>query len=351
MEIRTIDWVNGRIKIIDQTALPHELRYIYIDNVRDLFEAIKIMRVRGAPALGVAAALGVFLALKNSRAKSFAVFLDELDKAASYLWSSRPTAVNLFWGLKRMRDSALGNRKKPISDIKSAILKQALDIMQEDMRICRSIGECGSSLIKHGDRILTICNAGALATVDYGTALGVIYAAQAKNKRPKVYACETRPLLQGSRLTAWELKRKGVDATLICDGTAASLMAQGKIDKVITGADRIARNGDAANKIGTYALAILAHYHRIPFYVAAPLSSFDLRLVTGEDIPIEQRDKSEVANLLGNKIAPAGVKVFNPAFDVTPHRFISAIITEKGIISRPFKNNIGRLIELAGPSS
>jgi methylthioribose-1-phosphate isomerase len=341
MQIRTIDWKNNSIRIIDQTALPAKLRYLELKSVSALWQAIKKLRVRGAPALGAAAALGIYLAVKDSAAQDYKTFEREIDRAADYLGSSRPTAVNLFWGLKMMRQAALENRDKPIARIKAILLHRARQVMEEDSVTCRKLARYGSTLIRSGDNIMTVCNAGSLATVDYGTALGVIFCAKSEGKALAVYACETRPLLQGARLTAWELKTKGIKVTLLCDNAAATLMSSGKVDKVIVGADRIAANGDTANKVGTYNVALLAKYHHIPFYVAAPLSSFDLSKRTGKDIPIEQRHSREVTHYLFKRpVAPPGVAVFNPAFDVTPHHLISAIITEKGIIRPPFAKKI-----------
>jgi len=345
MDIRTIEWKKGAIKIIDQTKLPGRLEYLYIRDLKTLWQAIKLMRIRGAPALGAAAGLGVYLGIKDTQAKDFKQFKKELDNIINYIGSSRPTAENLFWGLERMRRVALMHKNEPISKIKKCLLKEAQKIMEEDRVACRKIGYYGAKLIQKNDTILTICNAGILATIDYGTALGVIYRAYEEGKNPKVFSCETRPMLQGARLTTWELKRKGIDVTLICDSMAAILMQQGKIDKVITGADRIAANGDAANKIGTYSLAVLSKYHNIPFYIAAPKSTFDFSIKSGKDIPIEERKPEELTELFFKRpIAPRGIKVFNPAFDVTPNALISAIITDKGIIKPPYKTNIKKIL-------
>ena len=341
MNIRTISWVHNKIRIIDQTKLPGRTEYLYINDLKALWQAIKELKVRGAPALGAAAALGSYIGIRHSRQNSFGSFMAELDKAIRYIGSSRPTARNLFWALERVRVAAVANRHRDINYIKSVILQEALAIIEEDRASCRRIGDYGCRLISDGDTILTVCNAGILATIDYGTALGVIYRACEKRKDIKVYACETRPLLQGARLTTWELKKKGVDATLICDNMAAALMRAGKIDKVITGADRIAANGDSANKIGTYNLAVLCRHHNIPFYIAAPGSTFDQGIKSGGDIIIEERPAKEVTEMLFKKpVAATGVKVFNPAFDVTDHSLISAIITDKGIIRPPYKRNI-----------
>lgn len=336
--MQTIDFIRGKIKIIDQTKLPSQLRYIYIRNLKALRQAIKTMQIRGAPALGAAAGLGVILGIKDLKTENFAQFEKALAAAIDYIGSIRPTARNLFWALERLRRVAKLNCRKPIPVIKSMLLEEAKEIIREDKETCRKIGYFGSKLIKDKDAILTICNAGILATVDYGTALGVIYRAQQEKKRIKVFACETRPLLQGARLTTWELKKNQIDVTLICDNMAATLMAQGKIKLVIVGADRVAGNGDVANKVGTYALAVLSRYHQIPFYVAAPASTFDLKIKSGGDIPIEERTAGEVSELFFKRpIAPKATKIYNPAFDVTPQHLISAFITDRGVIRPPFK--------------
>jgi methylthioribose-1-phosphate isomerase len=346
MIIKTIQWANNAVKIIDQTRLPAEFRHVYIRDLKCLWHAIKTLQVRGAPALGAAAGLGVYLGIKDCKARNFAGFSRQLDGVIRYLGSSRPTARNLFWGLERMASVAAINRGKSVSQIKKILFAEAMEIIEEDRRACRKLGGYGSALIKNGDTVLTVCNAGILATIDYGTALGVLYRAQEKRKRFKVFACETRPLLQGARLTTWELKQKGIDVTLICDNMAATLMRQGKIDKVIAGADRIAANGDTANKIGTYSLAVLARYHGIPFYIAAPASTFDARMKSGEDIVIEQRPAAEVTRGFFKKpIAPANVAVYNPAFDVTDHALISAIITDRGIIRPPYRQQIKKALK------
>jgi methylthioribose-1-phosphate isomerase len=343
MKITSIAWKNGGIRIIDQTLLPGTLEYLDIRDLKTLWHAIKELKVRGAPALGAAAALGVYLGVKDSRAAGFDAFKREAEKVSAYIGSSRPTARNLFWGLERMNACLRDNADLPVKKIKELLFDEAQKIIEEDRQSCRRIGGYGQSLISSGDTILTVCNAGILATIDYGTALGVIYAAREKGKRLKVYSCETRPLLQGARLTTWELSRMGVDVTLICDNMAATLMKQGKVDKVIAGADRIAANGDSANKIGTYSLAVLAKYHRIPFYIAAPWSTFDCSLRTGAQIEIEQRPAQEVTCLYSSRpLAAKGVKVYNPAFDVTDAGLITALITDRGIIRPPFTANIRR---------
>jgi methylthioribose-1-phosphate isomerase len=340
MPVPTIEWKNNRVKIIDQSLLPHKLKFIYCNSAESVWKAIREMKIRGAPALGVIAAYGVYLGVRNSGSN----FFKSLERTAGYLATSRPTARNLFWALERLKKVALANRKESVSKLKKILLKEAGEILKEDKEICRKMGAFGSALIKKGDTILTHCNAGGLATAGYGTALGVIFTAHKEGKKIKVYADETRPVLQGARLTVWELMRERIDTTLISDNMAASVMARGKIDKVIVGADRIAKNGDTANKIGTYNLALLARYHRIPFYVAAPLSTIDTNIKSGRDIPIEERDPDEVRKAAGVYLSPKNVKVFNPAFDITPNKFITAIITEKGILRKPFMWSIKKAV-------
>ncbi|MFH1381257.1 MAG: S-methyl-5-thioribose-1-phosphate isomerase [Candidatus Omnitrophota bacterium] len=337
MPIATIEWKNKSVKMVDQVLLPEKLKFINCNSVESIWQAIKRMNIRGAPALGVAAAFGVYLGIRNSKEKTF---FKDLDKTIKYLAASRPTARNLFWALERMKAKAIEERNSPLEKKKELLLLEAKSILKEDKAICRRIGKNGNVLIKTGDSILTHCNAGGLATADFGTALGVLFSAHESGKKIKVYADETRPVLQGARLTAWELMREGIDTTLITDSMAAYLMSTGKIDKVIVGADRIARNGDAANKIGTYSLAISADYHKIPFYVAAPISTIDTTIKNGKEIPIEERHPDEVRKIKGIYIAPKKVKVRNPAFDVTPHKLIKAIITEKGILRKPYEKSI-----------
>jgi len=336
----TIQWTGDSIRLIDQTRLPGELAYVECRDLASLWRAIRTLTVRGAPALGAAGALGVYLAVKDSKAGEYESLRREIDEACEYLGSSRPTAVNLFWAMDRMQRCARSNSRLPAAKIKSLLLEEALAVMEEDRAVCRRIGAGGAELLADGQTVLTHCNAGALATVDFGTALGVIYAAKETGKRIKVYVDETRPLLQGARLTAWELMDRGIDATLICDNAAAAVMAQGKIDAVIVGADRIAANGDTANKIGTYSVAVLASHHRIPFYVAAPASTFDLAAASGRAIPIEERPGEELTESFGRRTAPKGVKTYTPAFDVTPGELVSAFITERGVIRPPFAENI-----------
>ncbi len=343
MPVETINWKNGKIRFIDQTLLPGKLKFVECDNVARLWKAIKRLEIRGAPAIGIAGALGVLLATNNCRSLRYDIFLRDLRKNIKYLASSRPTAVNLFWALAKMERVAKSNADKDVGAIRKLLLKEALRILEDDKNSCRSMARYGSSLVKTGDTILTHCNAGGLATADYGTALGVLFESKRLGKKIKVYADETRPLLQGARLTAWELMNEDIDTTLICDNMAASLMAKRRIDKIFVGADRIASNGDTANKIGTYSLAVLAKYHGVPFYVVAPVSTFDFKIKTGRDIPIEERSADEVRTIMGREIAPGSVKVYNPAFDVTPNGLISAIITEKGIFRKPYRASLKKL--------
>ena len=345
--VRTIEWVGGLdgfVRIIDQTLLPVEQRHVECRNVESMWEAIRSLRVRGAPAIGVAAAMGVVLGISRSVATSASELRREIKAVADYLRSSRPTAVNLFWALDRMERTAQNLGDALVSRLQDALLAEARAIESEDRRMCRAIGEFGASLISDGDGVLTHCNAGGLATVDYGTALACMFTAKEQGKSFVVFVDETRPLLQGARLTAWELMQRGIAATLICDSMAATVMKQGRIQLVITGADRIAANGDTANKIGTYGLAVLARAHRIPFYVAAPSSSFDLEIPNGVSIPIEERDPREVTHGFGRQTAPTGVRVFNPAFDVTPASLIRAIVTEAGIIDPVDESAIRRAL-------
>jgi len=346
MNLQTVQWQTNQIKIIDQTQLPQRLKYLYLNNLKSVYQAIKKMQVRGAPALGALTALGVYLGIKDINTENFFKFNQQLNRVIKYLANSRPTARNLFWALERMREVVLKNKNKPIKEIKKIIFKEAQKIIEEDKLSCRKIAEYGNRLIKNKDNILTICNAGILATIDYGTALGIIYRAFSNGKKINVFASETRPMLQGARLTSWELKQKGIPVTLITDNMAATLMQAKKIDKIIVGADRIINDGYVVNKIGTYNLAVLSKYHRIPFYVAAPVSTFDLKTKSIKDIIIEQRSEKEVTKLFFKKpIAPKGIKVFNPAFDITPPDLITAIITEKGIIKPPYIKNIKRLMQ------
>lgn len=344
--MRTVEWADGVVRMIDQTRLP--LEYVVIDcqTVSQVAEAIKSLRVRGAPAIGVAAALGVALAAVSSAAATRDELLADVSEAIRLLRETRPTAVNLFWALELMSEAA-DAAGEDIGAVKEALVAQALRLADDDERCNRRMGYLGAELIDDGDRVLTHCNAGALATVDFGTALGVLRAAHRQGKKIQVYADETRPLLQGARLTAWELVQEGIPVTLITDSMAGHFMHRGKIDKVIVGADRIASNGDVANKIGTYSVAVLAKENQIPFYVAAPTSTIDLNLLTGGDIPIEERQPQEVLVINGRRIAPEGVRVANPAFDVTPNRLISAIITEEGVVRPPFETGLLEVVKLS----
>jgi len=347
MPAPTIDWVgdlDGKVHLIDQTKLPTQYRIVKCTTARQIWRAIRTLQVRGAPAIGIAGALGTVLGIRKSRARTFRGFFKDLREVTRYLGSARPTAVNLFWALERMEKTAKANRHLSLELLKRRLLQEAKSIIEEDRSICRAIGEKGSVLIPPKAGILTHCNAGALATADYGTALALIFRAKEEGKKIRVFVDETRPLLQGARLTTWELVRSGLDVTLICDNMAATVMKEGKVDLIVVGADRIAANGDTANKIGTYGLAVLAREHRIPFYVAAPVSTFDRQISSGSEIPIEERPPKEVTDWRGKRIAARGVKVYNPAFDVTPARYISAIITEKGIIRRPNPRSIKSMI-------
>lgn len=331
---KTIRWVGGLdgcIEMIDQTLLPGELKMLACHDVETLWEAIRNLRVRGAPAIGIAAAMGVVLGTRHSRSPE--EFFDNLAGVCSYLAESRPTAVNLFWALDRMRRKAEQLRGGRLEDLKRGMLAEAQAVRDEDAVICRTIGEMGQSLIRDGAAVLTHCNAGGLAASEYGTALAPMFRAHELGRSFKVYADETRPLLQGSRLTAWELSQAGIDVTILCDNMVGHLMSHRRVDLVITGADRIAANGDTANKIGTYGLAVLAKAHGVPFYVAAPRSTFDLSIADGSVIPIEERSADEVRRGFGTLTAPEEVACYCPAFDVTPAELIQGIITEAGVIS------------------
>lgn len=343
--LSTMKWTGKTLELLDQTQLPQVKEYISCANYRDVRCAIRDMKVRGAPAIGVSAAYGMVLAAYECTAscRSKDAFLECLDKAADYLISARPTAVNLQWAVNKMLDKA--RETADFAKIPEALAKLAQDIEKEDQKVCRKIGENGAELLGSSVTVLTHCNAGSLATSGYGTALGVVRAAFKSGKEIHVYADETRPFLQGARLTAFELAEDGIPVTLITDSMAGYVMSLGMLDCVIVGADRIAANGDVANKIGTYSLAVLAREHDIPFYVAAPVSTFDFTIGSGSEIVIEERDESEVAEILGHRIAPEGIRVFNPAFDVTPHRYVTAIITEQGVIHSPCADSIKGLLK------
>ena len=336
----TIEWKDDHIIMVDQRKLPTEEVYHRLKTYEDVAKAIEEMIIRGAPAIGIAAAMGIALGYKNLRKDD----KEEFEKICNRLSKTRPTAKNLFWAIDRMRkvyESLKGRDFKTKAEI---LIKEALEIEREDIQMNKKMGEYGNTLIEDGDTILTHCNAGALATGGYGTALGVIRSAHFSGKNIRVFADETRPFLQGARLTTWELLRDGIETYLISDNMAGFLMKRGEITKVIVGADRIVSNGDVANKIGTYSVAVLAKENSIPFYVAAPYSTFDLSLEKGEQIPIEERNKNEVLIINGKRIAPENVKIKNPAFDITPSEYISAIITEKGIILPPYRENIKKII-------
>ena len=348
MIVKAIEWiggVDGFLEIVDQRRLPADYVKLQCRDVETLYEAIRTLAVRGAPAIGVSAAYGLALAMQRPTVTGgLEKGLNDLNRYVDYLASSRPTAVNLFWALQRIRQKAeqfvAENPEATLRSLHDIVFAEANAIYREDVDMCRRIGENGQKFIRNGAGILTHCNAGALATAGQGTALSVIFEAHKSGKTFRVYADETRPLLQGARLTAWELKQAGIDVTVICDNMAGWLMKQGKINAVITGADRIAANGDTANKIGTYSLSILAREHRLPFYIAAPSSTFDLSIKSGDEIPIEQRAAEEVTTFGNTQIAPQYVEVCNPAFDVTEAQDIAAIITEKGVIEKPDTNSI-----------
>jgi methylthioribose-1-phosphate isomerase len=338
--IKTIIWKNNTVVLIDQNALPLAEKYVACKSYKEVISAIKDLTVRGAPAIGVAAAMAAALGALKLPSLSPEKFRNKFFAICDEIAQARPTARNLFWALERMKDVV--SRTKPASqnNLVKELINEAKLVCSEDIKINRQMGKHGSGLLADGDNILTHCNAGALATAGYGTALGVIRAARDEGKKLHVYVDETRPVLQGARLTAWELKKEKIPFTLITDNMAGFLMQLGKIDKIIVGADRIAANGDTANKIGTYSLAVLARAHRIPFYVAAPLSTIDVSLKTGAAIPIEERKSEEVTTFTGVRSAPEGTKVYNPAFDVTPSRLITAIITEKGVLEKPYRASI-----------
>jgi methylthioribose-1-phosphate isomerase len=338
----TVGWEEGRVVLIDQRRLPAEEVYLRLGTAREVAAAIRDMAIRGAPAIGVAAALGLALGIRSSTAEGEALRA-EFQALAELFRGTRPTAVNLFWAIARMERAFEGSFRAGGTALREAILAEALAIDAEDLASCRAIGDLGATLIPEGATLLTHCNAGALATGGYGTALGVIRSAARLGRLKGVFADETRPYLQGARLTAWELLREGIPTTLIADSTAGHLMARGEITGIVVGADRIARNGDVANKIGTYPLSVLAKENGVPFYVAAPCSTFDLAIATGRDIPIEERSAEEVTHHGGKRLAPEGVLVRNPAFDVTPARYVTAIVCEKGIARAPYAETLAAL--------
>lgn len=326
-----VKWENDALVLLDQTRLPVETVYLTLTTAEEVWGAIRHLQVRGAPAIGMAAGYGLYLGIRASEATSCEAFWHDLQAKADYLGTSRPTAVNLFWALDRIKARVQKEGDKAVAELKAAVLDEALTIQEEDAKVCRTIGEHLLTLLHDGMGVLTHCNPGALATAAYGTATAPFYLAKERGWNLKVFADETRPVLQGARLTAYELQQAGIDVTLICDNMAAMVMSQGKVEAVIVGTDRVAANGDVANKIGTYGVAVLAKAHGIPFYVAAPLSSVDLETATGADIPIEERPAAEITHGLGKQVAPDNIKVYNPAFDVTPAQYITAIVTETGI--------------------
>jgi len=339
--------------MIDQRKLPAEEVYVRCKTAAEVARAIRTMVIRGAPAIGVAAAMGIAIGMRQSKATGTQKFAAEFHKICELMAATRPTAVNLFWAIDRMKRTfaAAAQAGESVVEIKERLDREAQAIHDEDLASCRAMGQFGAEVVPDEARILTHCNAGALATAGYGTALGVIRGAVEKGKRVAVFADETRPFLQGARLTAWELVRDGIETTVITDNMTGALMNQGKVDLVVVGADRIAANGDTANKIGTYGVAVLAREHNIPFYVAAPLSTIDLNTPDGAHIPIEERNRKEVTHVAGSQLAPDGALVWNPAFDVTPHRFIAGIITERGIFRAPYTESLRRAFEEQQPAA
>ena len=343
--IQTLEWTDKGVRFIDQTKLPTEEVYVTCKTHEQVADVIRNMVVRGAPAIGVAAAMGIALGVNNSQAETTGDLKRDLDAVCELIGKTRPTAVNLFWAIRRMQEKFEGVRGRPVEQIKRELIEEAQRMHTEDIAANRAMGRHGATLLPSQGGVLTHCNAGALATAGYGTALGVIRAAVEQGKKIHVYADETRPFLQGSRLTAWELMKDGIPTTVISDNMAGAMMRQGKIGAIVVGADRIARNGDLANKIGTYTVAILAKEHGIPFYVAAPISTVDLACADGSQIPIEQRNRKEVTHIAGKQMVPDGVSVENPAFDVTPAQYVAAIITERGVARAPYEES---LLHLAG---
>ena len=343
--IKTLEWTDSGVRFIDQTKLPTEETYVTCKTHEQVADVIRKMVVRGAPAIGVAAAMGIALGIKNSKAATGVELKQEFERICDLIGKTRPTAVNLFWAIRRMRQKFEYFRMRTIPQIKQELIEEAQRMHAEDIAANQAMGRHGATLMPTSGGVLTHCNAGALATCGYGTALGVIRAAVEQGKKLHVYADETRPFLQGSRLTAWELMKDGIPTTVISDNMAGAMMKQGKIGAIVVGADRIAANGDVANKIGTYTVAVLAKEHAIPFYVAAPFSTIDLETSNGSTIPIEQRNAREVTHIAGKAIAPEGVEVENPAFDVTPGKYVTAIITERGIARAPYNESLRKLAE------
>ena len=341
--IQTLEWIDSGVRFIDQTKLPTEETYVNCRTCDQVADVIRNMVVRGAPAIGVAAAMGIALGAKNAKGETVADLKREFERCCEVIGATRPTAVNLFWAIRRMRDKFESLRIRPLPQIKQALIEEAQRMHAEDIAANQAMGRFGATLMPASGGVLTHCNAGALATCGYGTALGVIRAAVEQGKKIHVYADETRPFLQGSRLTAWELMKDGIPTTVISDNMAGAMMRQGKIGAIVVGADRIAANGDVANKIGTYTVAVLAKEHKIPFYVAAPFSTIDLETPDGSQIPIEQRNVKEVTHIAGKQMTPDGVQVENPAFDVTPAQYVTAIVTERGIARAPYSESLAKL--------
>src|SRR6202171_1579894 len=342
--IQTLEWTDFGVRFIDQTKLPTEETYVTCRTYTQVADVIRNMVVRGAPAIGVAAAMGIALGVKTSTAENGGDLKQEFDQICDAMGKTRPTAVNLFWAIRRMRDKFEMLRVRPVAQIKQSLIEEAQRMHAEDIAANQAMGRHGATLMPASGGVLTHCNAGALATAGYGTAIGVIRAAVEQGKKIHVYADETRPFLQGSRLTAWELMKDGIPTTVISDNMAGVMMQQGKIGAIVVGADRIAANGDVANKIGTYTVAVLAKEHGIPFYVAAPISTVDLATPDGSKIPIEQRNAREVTHIAGKQMVPDGVQVENPAFDVTPAKYVTAIITERGIARAPYEQSLSELV-------
>jgi methylthioribose-1-phosphate isomerase len=345
--VKTLEWTDSGVRFIDQTKLPTEETYVTCRTYQEVAEAIRTMIVRGAPAIGVAAAMGIALGTRDASANSGAELRPQFDRICNTIAGTRPTAVNLFWAVRRMRARFDEVVNLPLPQIRQTLIAEAQRMYLEDIAANEAIGRHGATLMPSSGGVLTHCNAGALATCGYGTALGVIRAAVESGKKIQVFAGETRPFLQGARLTAWELVKDHIPTTLISDNMAGAMMRLGRIKAVVVGADRIAANGDVANKVGTYSVAVLAHEHNIPFYVAAPYSTIDLDTLDGSGIPIEQRSGDEVTHFAGKRIAPEGVQVENPAFDVTPAKYVTAIVTERGIAKPPYEESIRKLAEVA----
>jgi len=345
--IQTLEWTDKGVRFLDQTKLPTEESYVTAATYQQVADAIRSMVVRGAPAIGVAAGMGIALGVKNSKAETVGDLKKDFDQICSAMGETRPTAVNLFWAIRRMQEKFETLRVRPMPQIKQALIEEAQRMHAEDIAANQAMGRHGATLMPASGGVLTHCNAGALATAGYGTALGVIRAAVEQGKKIHVYADETRPFLQGSRLTAWELMKDGIPTTVISDNMAGAMMSYGKIGAIVVGADRIAANGDVANKIGTYTVAVLAKEHGIPFYVAAPISTVDLATPDGSGIPIENRNVKEVSHIAGKQMVPDGVEIENPAFDVTPAKYVTAIITERGIARAPYEDSLRKLAEEA----